>query len=1103
MTEQRRFEFESSGPQASADRPADRDRAARMLATDPLRNVALEASAGTGKTRVLVDRYVRLVTDAQVPPANILAITFTRKAAAEMRQRVLETLEARHREGAIPSGMWSTLRDRFPDIAISTIDAFCLSLLHEFPLEAGVDPDFELADETETPRLIGEALDRAIRIARGTARTDPDVALLFADLGEFRLRQGLTLLLDRRLVAWEALNRFLQGPTPSVSDACDRLRDAVRAAVAALPGGVSAFLGRGPEIPSFTLITDDVRAVVSTGPLAPERLRAALDRLSDHVLTATGDARQRLVQKKTEFRSAADYEAHKAHVLALGPPLVEATARFRHDLNRVLARGVRQVFAIARDEYRRTLERQGALDFPDLLGRTLSLLERRDEFSRSRFKLEARYRHVLVDEFQDTSRAQWRLVRELMSAWSEGAGPGDDTVPPSIFIVGDRKQSIYKFRDAEVAVLEAAARHIDSLRPDRPARAAITRSFRSVWPILRFVNDVFDAVEKAADRADAFRYSDDDRFPPGGEAGGDADAIGLVSGATDAEQADLVAEEISRLLESQAAVRDRASGLRRPIEPGDIAILFRAREGHRLFETALSIRGVPSYVYKGLGFFDADEVKDVLALIGYLARPDSHLRAAAFLRSRFVQVSDDALKQLAPDLAGVLRPGRDAPPLAETLAADDRARLTLARKSVDRWLPLADRVPPAEAIDQVLSESGYALELKGPGLDQARENLKKIRALVRRLQNRGYLTLERMVAHFSELVAGGDESGAIVDAVAAVNLMTIHAAKGLEFPVVFVVNLGRASGGGRDPIRVFLPPFDLDETREPTVGVGDHRSDADVDAELAELEESKRLLYVAFTRARDRLYLGATRTSDGRFTPWKGSLGRLLPVLLQELFAQPSTTAETSVWTGPSATHTVRRVRPGTGTTRWTAKPREGQVVDALDRLPEDGPRRVWASREDDGDIPGTAAQERSSAALGSLVHQLMPVVTGADAPDRARLAELARRVLEGWAEDAAASALVERAVELCLALRDRPDLHDLLRRGRPLFEARYSRRLATGDIERGTIDCLVVEDAVVTVVEFKTGGPRPAHEAQLAAYAAAARDLFPGRAVEARLVYA
>ena len=147
MPDQARFDFDSA-PEAAQETA---DARARRLAIDPLRNVALEASAGTGKTRVLVDRYVRLL-EAGVAPRNILAITFTRKAAAEMRQRVMATLRQRHREGGLTPARWREIRDAFNEIGISTIDAFCLSLLHEFPLEAGVDPGFDLADETETPR---------------------------------------------------------------------------------------------------------------------------------------------------------------------------------------------------------------------------------------------------------------------------------------------------------------------------------------------------------------------------------------------------------------------------------------------------------------------------------------------------------------------------------------------------------------------------------------------------------------------------------------------------------------------------------------------------------------------------------------------------------------------------------------------------------------------------------------------------------------------------------------------------------------------------------------------------------------------------------------
>jgi len=954
MTDQPRFDFDAAPGEPPNETP---DARARRLAIDPLRNVALEASAGTGKTRVLVDRYVRLL-EAGVAPRNILAITFTRKAAAEMRQRVMSTLRQRHREGSLTAARWREIRDALNDISISTIDAFCLSLLHEFPLEAGVDPGFDLADETETPRFVESSLDSALGIGRAISIDDPDVALLFTELGEPRLRKALTALLDRRLVARDALNRFLRGREMSIEDACHRLTHALRGALSSISGSsraesrdggdsVRAFVASGPDVPGFDLLAREVRQLMSDvpsldsardgpelveGPLPPARLRGVLDRLSDLVLTKQGEPRKRPAHTKAQFRSAADYERHKVIVSGLGPHVQSAVGAFKRDINLVLARGVRRLFAIAQDEYGRTLDKHGVLDFADLLERTLKLLGQMEEFSRSRYRLESRYEHVLVDEFQDTSRAQWRLVRELVRAWTAGEGLSHGPIPPSIFIVGDRKQSIYGFRDAEVTVLDAAAQFIAALRPETPARAAITRSFRSVRELLMFVNDVSTAIEKT-ERADAFRYTESDAFPAIAGTPTEAEAIGVVTGDSDAAQAEAVADEIARLLVDGAMVRDRDTGVRRAIGPGDIGVLFRTRESHSLFEAALARRGVPYYVYKGLGFFDAEEVKDVLAVVAYLADPGSNLRAAALLRSRVVQLSDEALKLLAPGLANALT--GDAPAL-DALKGDDRERLLLARESVGAWIAAADQVPPAEIVDRVLAESAYAVEIGGAGFAQARENLKKIRGLIRRIENRGYTTLARLTDYFDGLAAGGDESNAIIDAADAVNLMTVHAAKGLEFPVVFLVNIGKGSGGNRGDIRISPAPFagDEDDDGEPSVTISDHESTEDRDDEEKDQEETKRLLYVALTRARDRLYLAGT-IANVKLMLQRGSIGRVLPATLTAAMALELDTSVIA-WAGASSTHAIRRV-PNAGATPRVWRPR----FDRRNRLNDHAPITV------------------------------------------------------------------------------------------------------------------------------------------------------------------
>ena len=860
-----------------------RDQDGRARAVDPRFNVALEASAGTGKTRVLVTRYINLLR-AGVAPGNILAMTFTRKAAAEMRSRIITTLTLTAERGELTPSRWREIRDRMGDIQISTIDAFCLSLLREFPLEADLDPGFSLADDTEVPRLVDESLDRALRICRSLARDDEHVALVFAQIGDRRARAGLASLLSRRLVAPAVLGRYLsRAPQDlTIAGASARAAASLRDVFAAMPGGLARFLRTGPAEPRFVLLRHGLDAVTATQgqPMDPARVQAIFTAVREHFLTHGGQPRTgRLIYRTDQFRSTSDYQAHRRLVFDQASRVRDAHLAYRRDLNVLVSRGVSRMFRIAESEYRRTLEAHAVLDFPDVLLRTLDLLRQMEEFSQSRYRLESRYHHVLVDEFQDTSRAQWELVALLVQAWGAGAGLAHSgPLPPSIFIVGDRKQSIYGFRDAQASILREAAAYLDQLRPEGDVRRSISRSFRSVPGLLAFVNDVCQHIDKAAGRPDAFQFEEEDRFPAGddGAAGTAGDeAVGFLAAASAEHCADLIAGEIARLLGDRTTVRDRDTGVPRVVRPGDIAILCRTREGHRDIAGALERRAIPAYVYKGLGFFDADEIKDVRALLSYLADPVSDLRAAAFLRSRFVRLSDEGLRRLAGQLAATL--AADVTPAAVGgLDRWDHDLVIAIRPACRRWLDLVDRLPPAELLDLILTESAYAVELRGRRTVQARENLKKVRGLIRRMQHRGYATLDRVTAYLDRL-AFGDEADAVIDATDAVNLMTVHASKGLEFPVVFVVNLNRGTGSRRPPMRVSAGITDADVA----VAVGDFASQADEDDTAREREETKRLLYVALTRARDRLYL-STPLADGRVVAGKGSLAEVLPPFVIE-----------------------------------------------------------------------------------------------------------------------------------------------------------------------------------------------------------------------------
>jgi ATP-dependent exoDNAse (exonuclease V) beta subunit len=762
------------------------------------------------------------------------------------------------------------------------------------------------------------------------------------------------------------------------------------------------------------------------------------------------------------------------------------------------------VLRIAERAYERLLTDHGLLDFAAMLDKAVALLERQEEFARSRLKLQSRYHHVLVDEFQDTSRRQWRLVELLIDAWGEGAGAAD--APTSIFVVGDRKQSIYRFRHAEVTLLDEAARRIGILRGQRPVRQAITTSFRAVPELLAFVNALSSATPGAADLEERFSFEDHDRFPVSGVADGakrDGEpVVGVVAESSMAACARAVATEIERLVD-RTTVRDRATGPR-PARPDDIAILFRSRAGHRYYEEALEARGIRTYVYKGLGFFDAPEVQDLQAILRFLARPESDLRAAEFLRSRVVRLSDIGLARLAPSFSAALTEGESTH--LDVLDGIDRDLLKRARASVAEWLRHQDLVPPSELVDRVLRDAAYTYEIGGRRLNQARENVKKVRALVRRVESRGYATLERIAAHFDSLRTG-EESNAVVDASGAVNLMTIHAAKGLEFPIVFLVNLhvgGRGRSGGVSIIeRGVSGSADVVFGSNESTRLEDRRDE----------EELRRLLYVAVTRARDRVYLAAEVGKNGQVRRPPRSLAALFPDSFLDVMAAAAATSDHAQvrWTTPEGSFDCRVCRAPvdqTPTAVMEARPasREACSLAPLVTTAGRGPTPVV-----DGEGAGTVSSSASDPGhrlVGTLVHRLLAQNRDIS-PDDPGAIERVMRLLRG--EEAIdvvdRRELAVSAVRQFAALRRRPDLVALLESGACHFELPFSLEmpLDPGGVRvRGSIDCLVLgRDGAATVVEFKTGRPRPAHAEQLEIYRQAACEFLQRTDVQARIFYA
>jgi ATP-dependent helicase/nuclease subunit A len=1083
-----------TAPEPAVERPPDQE--ARDFAVDPGNHVVLEASAGTGKTRVLVDRFVRLL-DAGVDPRHILAITFTRKAAAEMRDRVLATLAARARADQSFRTKWTALADRVADIQVSTIDAFCFSLLREFPLEAGVDPGFEIADETEMARFSAEALDLTFRKIRGLIASDPDVRLLLAEKPAGVLRDTLGALIDRRHILLPAVNAYVSRhvhltTAEAVAEAwIDDIR-AIFAAPAARP-----ILADGPAgAPEFDRLALNLRNLDVLQNAPPAAVRQFEVRLRDYFVRESRTARSMAAQKFKGFFGAADAKKrHDAAIKTLAPVLLPAFDRFDAGVNGLLARGLRRVLAIATETYEGLLEEHALLDFASMLDRAVRLLSHQEEFARSRLKLQSRYHHVLVDEFQDTSRQQWRLIELLIEAWSEG----ESDEPTSIFVVGDRKQSIYRFRQAEVALLDEAARRIFALR-GRAVTRSIQHSFRAVPELLSFVNALGTAMVSGTHHESRFRYEASDRFPVSETRRGEP-VLGLVAESTPAANAAAVAAEIERLI-GTAVVRDRHAPPR-PARADDIAILFRTRAGHRVVEDALAARQIRSYVYKGLGFFDAPEVQDLQALLRFLARPDSDLRAAEWLRSRFARLSDQGLAALAP---GFSRAVTDAAwdPTSVALGAEDRAALERARRDVPRWIALAAETTPGVLLDRVLAESAYAWEMAGRRLDQARENVKKVRALVRRVENRGYATLDRLAQYFETLRAG-EESNAIVAAQGSVHLMTIHAAKGLEFPIVFLVNLHLGARGGSA-----ITVLERDSRGEPHVAFGS-TSETDIE-EIHDREEMRRLLYVAVTRARDRLYLcGEVDAGRGKLVSRPTSLSSLLPAGLAMQFSREVTTAQDVVrWETEEGAFDFRVCRPPVEDAALAEEaPRPPAPLDVRP-LAAAAPALVAATElfrpVSPGGLPegGGSARSGSDRLVGTLVHRLLARAPGTPDQD---LAEAARAALSPAerADVEDLDRLVAMAIDLYRALVGQPEVTDLLRSGRAWYEVPFTYQPPDRPETRirGSIDCVIErKDGQFVVLEFKTGRPRPEHQAQVDLYVAALGQALASTAISAKIVY-
>ena len=859
------------------------------------RNLIVTAGAGSGKTRVLVERFIALLRmHPDWPLPSIVAITFTEKAAREMRDRVRSAIEAQL--ASAPEHQRAHWFERYAALSearIGTIHALCAHLLRANPAEAGLDPAFEVLDETEAAIVLEDALEAAL--VRLVASGSPAAMLL----SEYDLRAVRSVLRAyARTGSAAAVAEALAGDPRALLERWHAAWHDERAALIrdlrANPDWRAALAWIEPHrLPADDRLTPIWEAVFAATPALlfgdDDTCWQAVENLSSRIKVNAGS--------KANWGGEEGLQACKDALRRIREPLKQALDTLPPppgDLDeRALVWLARwgEAIAVAAEEYRRLKAERGALDFDDLEHGARELL--RSDAVCARYHAE--FRHVLVDEFQDTNAAQRDIIYRLCAVdRPEGAG--------RLFVVGDPKQSIYAFRGADVSVFGAVR---DDLLRAGGQELPLSTSFRTHERLVGAFNDLFGAILRVGD-GPAARYEIALGHPLTAHRACDlvqaphqaqpvtVIAIRAPESGAGTEFSDIdklrrweaweLAQLLRRWVNEGAPIwdRERDGGCYRPAGYGDMAVLFQAMTSAPLVEDVFKAAGVPYVTIAGRGYFDRQEVWDLLNLLRALHNPADDLALAAVLRSPLFGLSDEALLalRLSPDGSGSPIPlwqalrGDDPPWLPEA----DIPALDFARDVLTELRDRAGRVSIAELLARALDRTGYLATLSGlPDGTRRRGNVEKLLRLARAS---GRIGLGAFNTYARDLTAREAREGeAAVEVEDAVKLMTVHASKGLEFPIVALFDTTwtrneQSEVFALDPDAgpVCIPPRETPDDKAKPFAV----AWAKTLAARRELAERRRLLYVAATRAADHLILSGSLKSVSThcwLAQWLDALG--------------------------------------------------------------------------------------------------------------------------------------------------------------------------------------------------------------------------------------
>jgi ATP-dependent helicase/nuclease subunit A len=817
------------------------DQSARDIARDNHTTTLLvEAGAGTGKTTTMVGRIISLLSSSKVDIREIVAITFSDRAAQELKDRLRAGLfgELADAKGEKADRLSRAL-SHLEGAPIGTIHSFCGGILRQYPIDAGVDVQFGTADNRQA-----DDLEQAVWESWFSAElSNPEHAELL------RRAMAVGLSSDKmKSLAHLVLNH--------------RGKD-----LAALFDGVRSHMERWDG--EIARLREDIALAHACDPsvgmngkkLAPGQVRnlAVVDAFLP-LLDGAGSIDERL---ELLFGSVPKV------TLKVGNIFNPAIAKLRGLLVDEITAGMLRWLCDPADgycvAYEKAKETQGLVDFQDLLNRTRDLV--RDNITVRR-ELQRQYRFIIVDEFQDTDPVQTELIVYL----AQSADDRDDAewtdvrlTPGTLCVVGDPKQSIYRFRGADIETYNRVA---GMIRGADGSVCTLSTNFRSQKGIIDAVNAIFPPVfarESAEDDTAVAFQPPYEPLEPGPNAGdGDGGVRWLVpddecTGNADEKrrvEADLVAGAIRQVVSEEWPIRGK-DGESRGVRFGDVGILYRSGSSLWIYEQALRDHGIPYHVVGGKSFYRNEEITRVISVLTAIEQPGDAVHVVAALKSPFFGVRDEDLARFVVNHGGRFDYRTDP-------SADAPASIRDAFACLRDLHEIRTEQPPSVIVRTLFTETGVlAVYARSPYGEQAVANLMKIEDEARLLEADGPLSFRRFLNHLKRQGSGGgDEGEAFLDdeSASAVRLLTIHKAKGLEFPVVIPIDTMAGSGGSPPSVRLLCMQTKRDEPPVVAAKFGKDVATSTWDSvELVDkaraTAESIRLLYVALTRTRDYLLL--------------------------------------------------------------------------------------------------------------------------------------------------------------------------------------------------------------------------------------------------------